>query len=212
MGKRVLTVLRSGGEYTPAHVQVMAGLIKKWAPGAYFRCLSDVEIPGVERIHLTQNWPGWYAKLEMFREDIGGDFLYTDLDNLPLGPLDDFFPGKFITQRGGWNALTYIPKGGFPELFEEFKHAPGEHMAQHLPNGISGKPFGDAGFVSTRIQGECWEDLIPGQVVNISEIHIRAPWPFKRTRNPIPEDARMILCSAMYGRPWDIPEFKDLYR
>ena len=209
--RRVLTVLRSGGEFLPEHVQALQRQVAKHAPTATFQCLTDLTIPGIDCIQLKQTWPGWWAKLEMFREDIGGDFLFTDLDNVVLGPLDDLFVGKYTTQRGDWNALAYIPEGGFPHLYEEFKHAPGLHIMHNAPNGIEGKAFGDAGFIARRMQGQYWEDILPGQVLNICKVHTRAPWPFKRSRLPIPPETRVLLCSTMYGRPWQLPEFRELY-
>lgn len=59
-----------------------------------FICLSNC--PGspkysdIEVIPLKHNWPAWWSKIECFRPDIPGDrFLYIDLDNIPIGPLDD---------------------------------------------------------------------------------------------------------------------------
>ncbi len=210
--RRVLTVLRSGGEYMPWHVHALQRQVKEHAPDARFQCLTDVDIPGVETIPLLYGWPGWFAKIEMLRADIGGGFLYSDLDNVILGPIEEFFRRhRYTTQRGGWNALAYIPEGGAQEYVEEFKHAPGEHMMQHAPSGVQNKPFGDAGFMAARMSGPCWEDVLPGAVVNICEIHSRAPWPFKRSRNPLPPETKVLLCSAMYGRPWQMPEFLSLY-
>lgn len=59
-----------------------------------FICLSNC--PGspkysdIEVIPLKHNWPAWWSKIECFRPDIPGDrFLYIDLDNIPIGSLDD---------------------------------------------------------------------------------------------------------------------------
>lgn len=207
MEKQVLTVLRSGGEYRPWHVQVLQQQIKQWAPDAKFQCLSDVDVPGVDCIPLKHDWPGWWAKIELFR--LGGGFLYTDLDNVFLGPIDELFVGRYTTQRGGWNALMYVPRGGFPRLYEEFKHAPGEHMALNGPTGINGKAFGDAGFVASRMHGQYWEGVVPGQVVNIVEM-IRST-PFGPRWNPIPKDARVVLCAGKDRRPWYLPMFRRMY-
>lgn len=206
--RRVLTVLRSGGEFRPEHVQALHRQIERHAPGAEFQCLSDVEIPGIDCIPLKHDWPGWWAKIELFRADLGGEFLYTDLDNVVLGPLDQFFPGKYTTQEGGWNALMYVPAGGFPEVYEEFKHAPGEHIALNGPNGVQKKAFGDAGFVAARVRGEHWEDVVPGRVANICAVRGRR-WPNHRIR--LKPEMRVLLCSNMYGRPWQFPEFRELY-
>jgi hypothetical protein len=207
MEKRVLTVLRSGGEFRPYHVQVLAAQVKQHMPGAVFQCLSDVPVPGVDCIPLLHDWPGWWAKIELFRLD--GGFLYTDLDNVVLSSLDELFTKVYTTQRGGWNALMYVPPG-MEALYEEFRHAPGEHIAANRPTGINAKAFGDAGFVASRVRGWYWEDVVPGQVVNIVEM-IR-PTPFGPRWGRVPHGARIVLCAGPDRRPWQLPMFCDMYQ
>jgi hypothetical protein len=207
--KRVLTVLRSGGDFRPEHVRALAVQVGWHTGNVDFQCLSDVNIHGISCIPLKHDWPGWWAKIELFREDLGGDFLFTDLDNVVLGPLDELFTGQYTTQRGDWNALMYVPPGGLPKVYEEFKHAPGEHIALNQPTGISGKAFGDAGFVAARVQGQYWEDVVPGRVVNIVEM-IR-PTPLGPRWKRIPADAHVILCGGPDRRPWKLPMFRGMY-
>lgn len=206
---RVLTVLRSGGEFRPEHVQVLGRQIKQWAPYATFACLSDVKVPGVDCIPLKHDWPGWYAKIELLRPDLGGDFLATDLDNVFCGPMDDLWTHDYTTQRGDWNALMFIPRGGFAKIYEEFKHAPGEHMALNGPTGINGQAFGDAGFMASRVQGQHWEDVVPGQVVNIVEMIRKTA--FGPRWNRVPKNARVVLCAGPDRRPWQLPMFREMY-
>ena len=92
---RIVTVLKSRGtfgpsEFQPVHVKALQRQVEKWAPFAQFTCLSDVPVEGVECVPLKRNWPGWWSKLELFDPELGGDFLFTDLDTLIVGPLDDF--------------------------------------------------------------------------------------------------------------------------
>ena len=67
-----VTVLRSGGEYGPRHVQWLARQI----PGLV--CLSDRKVEGVETIPLRHDWPGWWAKMEMFSDVIDEDETKTN--------------------------------------------------------------------------------------------------------------------------------------
>jgi len=72
-----LCVLRSGGRYTPAHVQRLADQVRGFA----LWCLADVSVPRVPTLRLHYDWPGWWAKLELFRPGLPfGDCLYLDLD------------------------------------------------------------------------------------------------------------------------------------
>jgi hypothetical protein len=218
--KRVLTVLRSGGEYTPAHVRAMQRQVAQWAPGALFRCLSDVAIPGVETIPLRHKWPGWWAKLELFRPDIGGGYLFTDLDNVILGPIDDMFRVTYTTQRHGWNALMYVPRyfSVGQKAYETFAYDP-DHWSEKFKSAPYAVPFGDAGFVNQYVRGDAWEDVVPGQVVNIVELIPKQPlldrtnvnprcWPYRLP----PENTRVVLCANKNRRPWKLKMFQDLYQ
>lgn len=218
MEKRVLTVLRSGGEYEPKHVRVMQRQIAKWAPDASFACLSDVEIPGVETIPLRHNWPKWYAKLELFRPGLG-EFLYTDLDNVVVGPIDDLFRGSYTTQEFGWNALMYVPGGFGEQVYDEFAKDPAGHADKWFGHRAECEPFGDAGFARQYVQGEAWEEVLPGQIVNIVGLIQR--WPFLHRgpevdpliypyKQPAP-GTRVVLCANKNRRPWKLKLFQHLY-
>jgi hypothetical protein len=216
--KRVLTVLRSGGEYEPRHVRAMQRQIARWAPDAHFACLSDVDIPGVDCIPLKHDWPKWWAKVELFRPDIPGGYLYTDLDNVILGPIDELFDRPYTTQEHGWNALMYVPENfehSF-QIYEGFKANPYHWREKHFaaPPYV---PFGDAGYVNEFVRGEEWEKVLPGHVINIVRLIVRWPhnhigadnrfYPYKM---PDP-GVRVVLCANKNRRPWKLRMFKDLY-
>ena len=78
-----LTVLKTGGEFNERHVRWLQRQI-----GSEIFCLTDspAAMPDVKTIPLAHDWPGWWAKMEMFRPDIDGDFLYADLDTVFLKP------------------------------------------------------------------------------------------------------------------------------
>ena len=56
--------------------------------------LSDVPVDGVETIPLQHDWPGWFAKFELFRPDIEGDLLYFDIDTVITGDLKQLEVGQ----------------------------------------------------------------------------------------------------------------------
>lgn len=77
----IMTVLRSGGEYRPEHVQALHEQFCD-VPSV---CLSDVPVPGVSVLQQRFRWPGWFSKMELFNPDlIDDDILYFDLDTLLL--------------------------------------------------------------------------------------------------------------------------------
>lgn len=206
---RVLTVLRSGGEFQPRHVQAMQRQVERWAPaGTEFVCLSDVDVPGVQTIPLRYDWPRWWAKLEMFRPDIPGDFLYTDLDNVLLGPIDDFFPGKFTVNGEFGSGLMYVPNDVRRLVWDKFSQDPQRYIEHHsLPrlNKQGRLQVGDDAFL-----GPCighlrsrWQDVAPGKIVLVTEA-VRIPG----TR--FPPDARICICWGAAQRPWVLWKFKHL--
>lgn len=218
MEKRVVTVLRSGGDFQPRHVQALQRQLAKYAPAARLVCLSDVDVPGVECIPLKYDWPGWWAKLELFRPDIVGDFLTTDLDNVFLGPLDDILcVSEYTTQLGESNALAYLTEGVRARVWKEWVRDPDGHMHRfHPKNAVVKQRFGDGGFIASLVTaGQHWEEILPGQVMNIARIRERpvnahqSPWWPLRPMS-IPKGTRILLCYRPW-RPWCMPMFKDLY-
>lgn len=208
----VLTVLRSGGEFNASHVQALQRQVRRWST-ADFVCLSDVPIPGVETVPLEHKWPGWWAKLELFRPDLKGDFLFTDLDNVILGPIDDILAVEEpMFNRGGPNGaiqsgLMRLPEYARPVVWERFLQDPEGNMQRDYTD--RGGSFGDAGFISLHIGGRIWEDVLPSQVVNLATLKRRTylgAWWFR-----VPEkDVRVLLCHRPH-RPWTLPMFKRLY-
>lgn len=66
-------------QYTQEHVIWLKRQCQKFAPDNMFFCLSDVYIKGVHTIPLEKKWPGWWAKLELFRFE---NVFYIDLDTV----------------------------------------------------------------------------------------------------------------------------------
>jgi hypothetical protein len=216
--KRVLTVLRSGGEYEPKHVLAIKRQLAQWCPDVTFACLTDAEVPGVDCIPLKHKWRGWFAKLELFRPELSSGFLYTDLDNVIVGPIDDMFRSVYTTQQFGWNALMYVPPRFGHQVYEAFAAHPTAYSEEWFGQRGYGEPFGDAGFIRQYVTGEAWEQVLPGQVVNIVDLIVR--WPYthigcdSRTypyRQPAP-GTRVVLCANKRRRPWKLPLFSHLYQ
>lgn len=98
-------VLRSGGAYRAGHVAGLRAQVAHWLPGARFVCLSDVPVD-CERVPLQSDWPGWWAKVELFRH-FTGRTLYLDLDTVIVGDPAPLVTGDF----------TMIRNWVYPELF-----------------------------------------------------------------------------------------------
>ncbi|WP_289105821.1 hypothetical protein [uncultured Halomonas sp.] len=192
----IVCVLRSGGEYGTQHVQWLARQVDM------LQCLSDVPVPRVPHILLQHDWPGWWAKLELFRPDLPGDLLYLDLDTVVLGEL-----GPLIDAAGGnttmlsdfyWpdrpaSGLMYIAQRDKAAVWNEWIRDPEEHMRQPPGRGT----IGDQAFIG-RVLGEGvqrWQDVAPGQVASY-KAHCRAC---------VPNTAK-VVCFHGNPRPWSAPD------
>jgi hypothetical protein len=191
---RVLTVLRSGGEYNVSHVERLAAQVEEHNPGLPFACLSDVAAPGW--IKAQHDWPGWWCKMEAFR--IPGPVLYMDLDMSIIGDLSPILaaPGPFTVlrdfnypQREVCSALMAW-RGDQSGLYSHFKEDPVGHMAANN----TPRWWGDQGFVERHTESrDYWQDVAPGAVVS---------WK-KHCGGGVPPGARVI---AFHGkpRPWEV--------
>lgn len=160
------------------------------APGVPFECLDDAS--------LQHDWPGWWAKMEMFR--LSGPVLYMDLDTSVIGDLSpllgavqchdfialrDFNPRMREMGSGlmGWS-------GDMSRLYRAFAEDPEAHMARCR----TAKAWGDQGFIEPLTVGRThWQDILPGAVVS---------WK-KHCAGGVPSDAR-VICFHGKPRPWDV--------
>ncbi|RYF05591.1 MAG: hypothetical protein EOO77_28205, partial [Oxalobacteraceae bacterium] len=80
-----------GHSYDATWVQKLAsGAARHLTVPHRFVCLTNMgEIEGVETIPLSNDWPGWWSKVEMFRPGLfDGPVLSFDLDVLFTGNID----------------------------------------------------------------------------------------------------------------------------
>ena len=206
---RILTVLKSGGEYKPAHVLALKAQCAKYAPNAAFMCLTDMDVSGVETAPLLHKWPGWWSKLEMFRPDVTGDFVYMDLDTVIVGPLDglagvsqlamlrDAYRDGKRAKEGLQSSVMVLPENERSLIWNEFIVNPALAMAFNRAGG-------DQRFLehfwlnrATRLQ-----DLLPGQIVS---------WKVDCKLEQVPPNARVVFFHGQ-PRPWAVGQFLHLYR
>lgn len=199
MEKRVLTVLRSGGEYGPEHVQAIKRQVEKWGlEGTRVVCLTDTDVPGVECIPLREDWPGWWSKLELFAADLGDDFLYTDLDNVIFGPIGFAQETARFTADIGFSFFKMAPGVPRSMVIDYFRADPEFHMNEWSTARKDSK-FGDAAFLRHRCKLEParWDMKLVANVVDLKPV---CPW---RVAPPsIPADLRVLLCGGRLRRPW----------
>jgi len=78
----------NGTKYTDEDVYILRDMVARNLTQPHrFRCLADREITGVDTFIPDEQWPGWWAKLGLFRYSTG-QCLYLDLDTVIVGNLD----------------------------------------------------------------------------------------------------------------------------
>lgn len=207
--RTIACVLKSGGwknrhmhvEYLPADVLWLRDQLEGRVRVPYrFVCLSDLEIPGVDVIPLRDDLPGWWSKLELFREL--EEALYIDLDTVITGDLTEILEHghdftvlrNFSTtdtraNRIGSGVMAW--RGDYSRLYRAFMAAPARHMQECRTSA----KWGDQGFIAAE-QGQraYFQDLFPGQVVS-----------FKVSlRRGAPRPENRIVCFHGEPRPWQV--------
>jgi hypothetical protein len=177
-------VLRSGGDFGPEHVRWLA----RQVPGLV--CLTDTPVEGVECVALEHDWPGWWAKMEMFGPSLQGDVLMIDLDTvvreLPAQPacttvLRDFTQPDIIG-----SGFMYVTAHDRARVWEAWLADPAAHMAanQRWPK------WGDQGFLMDHLADAArWQDSEP---VYSFKVHCQ---------RGVPRDAK-VVCFHGKPRPW----------
>jgi len=162
--KTIVCVLKSGvfkpwaeKEYTtgyePRHVQWLRDQFAAQMPVPHrFVCMSDLDIPGVEVIPLQDNLPGWWSKLEIFREFQSA--AYVDLDTVVIGDVSpmlftghDFLISAHMTRRHGVNSSIMSWNSDCRFIYDTFRAAPLRYMKEFT---FSHK-WGDQDFINETI-------------------------------------------------------------
>lgn len=162
-------------------------------------CLTDMDadIDGVDALDLRYRWPGWWSKMELFRPDVRGDFLYMDLDTTVLGPLDDFERDEvtllrdFYRPGGLGSGLMFLPEAARAEVWQKWIEKPDYYMAATRK--------GDQGFLEMLWLKTAarWQDVLPGKVASY-KVHVRPT-------GKVPVGAS-VICFHGKPRPWAVPE------
>jgi hypothetical protein len=205
--KTVACVLKSGEwrnrhmrvQYTPDHVRWLRDQIPPHLGTAYrFVCLSDVPIAGVDTIPLRDDLPGWWSKIELFREL--GDAFYLDLDTVVTGDITRMVKHKHrftvlnnlsSSQSGRIGSGLMAWRGDFSRIYHAFMADPARHMSEYLTPA----KWGDQGFIQAQMDyWDTWQALFPGRVVSYKiDLKRRDPGP----------DVR-VVCFHGEPRPWQV--------
>jgi len=185
-------------QYDQRHVLWLRDQCAKQLQPHRFVCMTDMEIPGVETLPLRDNLPGWWSKMEVFREFQRAAFL--DLSTVILGdPSETLFSGhKFLisanmTRRHGVNSGVMSWNGDYSFLYEGFIAEKERIMREYT----KARQWGDQDFIKEAHQAvkgplkkfqEYWPEAIisyrydyqqRGQIVKVGarrRVRLRQEW------------------------------------
>jgi len=203
---KIVTVLRSGGDYNENHVR----WLHRQLPDTYEKiCLTDLDIPDIKTVKLRTDFPGWWSKIELFNPDlIDDDIFYVDLDIVVLGDiseltdqnelmmLEDFFSDTMYN-----SAMMYIPKAEKNKVWETFNRFPEQFMRRY-------KKGGDQEFISRILpHANNWQKKFPGKLFSYKKHIVKKSKKYKLSsgNGQLPADARIIFFHGK-PRPWNCGE------
>lgn len=172
------TVLKSGGEYQEKHVLRMRDMLEFYVRcPSKFVCYSDLNIPGIETRPLLHNWPGWWSKIEIFREV--EDSFYIDLDMTIQGDITDIVmaDSDFMALRNmaprieGIGSAMMKWSGDKRFIYETFKSDPEKYMAGHGRDKKGTPWLGDQGFIWSLCKGDIglFQSSFKGRIKKFNE-------------------------------------------
>jgi len=142
-----LACVRKGDKYSAEYVQRLQRGIARHMPHKdwEFVCLTDRHMPGILCESLTENLPGWWSKIELFK--MGEPLIYFDLDVVitgSLAPLLDWEGFGIIKDwwLPGFNSSVMKLTGNEGFVFDEF-----------LPEDMSRCYMGDQQWISEELSG-----------------------------------------------------------
>lgn len=204
--KNIITVLRSGGDFVPNHVNRLYMQCLKYCSEPFdFFCLTDIKnagfFIGVKKIYLKNNWPGWWSKIELFRDDLylSGKVVYMDLDTTLINSIDFLFDKSPLfavlaplnpnreDMCSGLMSWKYTPP---THIYYEFEKNASPLMTRFFRKG-------DQGFIweslcKTKTSVDFFQDLFPGKIRS-----------YKLSKGVIKKDCAIVLFHG-WPRPWEL--------
>jgi len=191
----VACVYKTGGNFTAEYVHKLASAIRRHTSFPVdFLCLTDDDnlVGDFRTVFLTNDWPGWWSKIELFRPELTDRdrILYFDLDTVILKNIDHLFhvDADFAALLP-WNP-TNRAKGNLasgimfwnPHIYSKYLYD-----GFHGPNGYAG----DQDYISHAMNSRGYPWAILQSTAKI--------YSYKRQcRRRLPPDAEIV---CFHGRP-----------
>lgn len=201
MDLTVASVLRSGGQYNDWHVAGLRAQVSHWLPGARFVCLSDVPVD-CERVPLEHDWPGWWAKVELFRH-FKGRTLYLDLDSVIVGDPAPLVTGEFLMIRN-WKYPNLFASGvmSWDGDYSHIADAFGQLAELVMATYTTCEQWGDQAWIAEQA-GD-----VRGFPVGAVDSYLLSAQRGRSYR--VSQAARIVAFNATHP-PWDGPEWARVW-
>jgi len=189
----------NGTKYTADEAHILRNQVSRHLSQPFdFWCLSDRHIDGIDCLIPEEKWPGWWAKLGLFRYSTGKT-LYLDLDCVVTGELGGLLSEKLSmaanwanSGHGGCQSSVMAWDGDYSWLADAFDpaklHPPingncGAYGDQHL--------WGDQEFITDLLGNPGTGMIVPMKGVYSYKYHCRE-------QGKPPTDSRVV---CFHGEP-----------
>lgn len=195
----VMCVLKSGGDYDQSDVEKLRNQVARHLSLPHeFVCLSDVDVP-CKRIALQHDWPGWWSKIELFRQGvIESPTVFVDLDMVIMGDFAPIFGcGHEFAMMHNFNRTGYASSaimffnGKAPvDVYKKFV-VDAQHWIKYHQDHRDGPYLGDQAFI--------WDSLgrdVP--LLNTKEYGVRSYRKDILSNGTVPADTNIVVFGGAY--------------
>jgi hypothetical protein len=207
--KTIALVLRSGGSFGPEHVNWLTKQIRRYHPYVTIYLLTDIKAMYHDVdvcVPLKYNYPGWWSKMELCRQDISlasaPSVLYLDLDTVITGPLSDLLDSAldsptstalrgFKRKDGINSSVMMLCQHLRAAIWKKWQTSPGVWMERYAVKGdqkFLGDHFGP--------RFEHWQDSYPEAILSY-EVDLRSG-----LLQPPAQTSVVVFHGP--PRPWDV--------
>lgn len=205
--KLVISCVLKSGTFMNKHMEISYSPSQvKWLRDQFLRhltiphefvCLTDLKISGVKTIPLQDDYPGWWSKMELFREF--DSTFYIDLDTVIVNNIDHMvkYDHKFTVLTNLSNPTSGRIGSGvmawnrdLSHLYKLFKQNPEKYIKEYV---VSEK-WGDQGFIQHHEKTfDRFQNIFPNEIKSYF---------FDIKDKELPTECK-IVCFHGKPKPWE---------
>jgi alpha-N-acetylglucosamine transferase len=194
----ILFVLRKSKDYDVDYVKKLHySILDNISRDVEICCISDVKLyDGITRLEFSNNWPGWWSKLEIFNQPYLKDrsVLYMDLDTVVNKNIDFLidYDHKFTALKDF--IREYYLASGILAWSGDYSFIPKSfRLDKHPKEYVTTPKWGDQAFIrdslkARNIKPEFFQDLFPDKICS-----------YKMLKDKSKRKLHNVIC--FHGRP-----------